>query len=277
MSRQPGRVRVTAIGFFLSIGIFLLAGLDRQSLVGAEAEEPKVIAEYCTLWRGCMADPPDPRALYRMTRHDLGGGYYEDVYTFKGHIPGFRDLPGLRGTRDATMRIKSYRGLFLLERESRSRTFYSPEEVLKYKFLRDGEDQDGRYALDKKKYLGSTIEEKFNQLLSGQRIDMKLQRTFKQDLFVCKGPEWCDRTSISRYYDEYEDATERTDVWIPGGEENLELPNGAIPTLVFDNFEVRIWYDPVSEQIVRSSRRDSYGDYEIERLRVRVVSQPEAK
>jgi hypothetical protein len=37
MNRQPGRVHATAIGFFLSIGIFLLADLDRPSPVGAEA------------------------------------------------------------------------------------------------------------------------------------------------------------------------------------------------------------------------------------------------
>ena len=70
MSRQPGRVSVAEIGFFLSIGIFLLVGFDRQRQVGAEVEKPNVIAEYCmaAVWSGCLDDPADRRGLVTFTR-----------------------------------------------------------------------------------------------------------------------------------------------------------------------------------------------------------------
>ena len=47
MSRQPGRVRVVAVGFFLFVGIFLLVGCTPQPQVVSEVEEPVQRTSLC--------------------------------------------------------------------------------------------------------------------------------------------------------------------------------------------------------------------------------------
>ena len=248
-----------------------MAGLDWHSPVCAEAEEPEIIAEYCSLWRGCLEDPSDRRATYLMTRRDLGGGYYEDVYSFKGRVPG------IDGLHETTMRVRSYRGLFSIEGKTRTRTLYSAEEMRQEQYLQNDENQTTDFRWEERKYPGESIEAHFAQLMSGQRIGMKLSRRFRHGFAACKGPQRCDQMVNSRRYNENDYTREGIDIWIPVGEEELELPDGVVRTLVFDNFSQRFWYDPESEQIVRRSRLGFYDRYHVERLRLRAVSKSKAK
>ena len=197
-----------------------------------------------------------------MTRRDLGGGYYEDVYSFEGQIPE------LDGVYEITVRRQNYRGLFGINLEMRSRILFSTEELQTKQHLKNGENQTSDYTWEERKYLGEGVETHFARLMSGKRVGMKQERTFRYVNFACIGPQWCSPAANSRQIEEDEHTRMGADVWIPAGDEELELPDGKVPTLVFDNFRERIWYDPISEQIVRRGRPNYNNGYGINRLRL---------
>ena len=179
MNRQPGRVRVIAIGFFLSVGIFLLGGMSRPPKDLIAAQDPLIAAEFCmaVIWKGCFEDPADGQAVVTMTRVNLGDGIYEDIFEYRGTHPETGE------PIEYFERVRSFRGLIPIRRTVRFDRIY-----VKSQHANPDSDWRRLYSIDDFHYSHDPddLDKAYQQLFADQKVSLKIQGFFQwQETYYC--------------------------------------------------------------------------------------------
>jgi hypothetical protein len=243
MSRQPGRVRVTAIGFFLSIGIFLLADFDRQSSVGAEADEGRSLGLFRMYHYDVRKDEASGEMkdvfiplVYEVRRVDHGGGTYTDHFILQENE--WKKVGNLMLAYSKT----TFKGLIPLAYTLEVETYTDERKVIFRGFY--------EYRLE---YPANNLDAAYNSLLTGKSTKLAYEGAQKILAFYCPKPGPCEKASG----EEGRDSEEAL-----GGEFNMRVV-GTLDTggtrLLMIRFTTGLYcYDPDRELVVGQSTPDNH-------------------
>lgn len=241
MNQQLGRVAVIAVGFFLFIGIFLLADLDRQSPVGAEADQGRSLGLFHLYHYDLRKDEAGGEMkdvfiplVYEVRRVDHGDGTYTDHFILQENEWKKVGNPMLAYSKT------TFKGLipvaFTLEVET-----YTDER----KVIRRG------YYENRLDYPEAELLTTYEALLAGEAVKLPYAGWRKILHFYCRKPGPCEKASGTEITD-FEGAL--------GGEFNMQVV-GALDAgsarLLMITFATGLYcYDPDRELVVGQSSPD---------------------